>query len=214
MSFFDFDVGEFRRFSILTLPTMIPVLIYALSLSLSGSVLPERRNRDGGGGGQQPQQPSFEQDDFAQTGAEEEDLAVYTWGEDGYDGLGDALLEEGDDFNDDTFGGEDDPPVGESSLPSLFSAISKVGERVLTSLHLTCAFLQPKTLISTVEQLVSTIVPNQLKLNLLRLPQTTSHVLLRHLSRGQTLEVSSSFLFLVLDARAVGLKARELVGWS
>jgi DNA topoisomerase 2-associated protein PAT1 len=39
-----------------------------------------------------------------------EDLAVYTWGEESYDGLGDALLEGGDDFNDETFGGSG--PVG------------------------------------------------------------------------------------------------------
>lgn len=36
---------------------------------------------------------------------ESEDLAVYTWGEEGYDGLGDALLEGGDELNDETFGG-------------------------------------------------------------------------------------------------------------
>ena len=35
---------------------------------------------------------------------ESEDVAVYTWGEDGYDGLGDSLQEGGDDFNDETFG--------------------------------------------------------------------------------------------------------------
>ena len=34
-----------------------------------------------------------------------EDVAVYTWGEDSYDGLGDALQEGGDDLNDETFGG-------------------------------------------------------------------------------------------------------------
>lgn len=33
-----------------------------------------------------------------------EDVAVYTWGEDSYDGLGDALQEGGDDLNDETFG--------------------------------------------------------------------------------------------------------------
>ncbi|KZT43122.1 hypothetical protein SISSUDRAFT_1040559 [Sistotremastrum suecicum HHB10207 ss-3] len=42
---------------------------------------------------------------------EDEDVAVYTWGEDGYDGLGDALVEGNDDFNDDTFGGSD--PIGQ-----------------------------------------------------------------------------------------------------
>lgn len=33
-----------------------------------------------------------------------EDVAVYTWGEDSYDGLGDILQEGGDDLNDETFG--------------------------------------------------------------------------------------------------------------
>jgi len=33
-----------------------------------------------------------------------EDLAVYTWGEESYDGLGDALQEGRDDLNDETFG--------------------------------------------------------------------------------------------------------------
>jgi len=166
--------------------------IYA-SLCLLATVLPERRNRDGE---QQPQQPSFDslqQDDFAQTGAEEEDLAVYTWGEEGYDGLGDALLEEGDDFNDDTFGGEDDPPVGQSSFS--YSALYHM-TRELTDLS---SFLycpsQPKISTSTVERLVWTIVPNRLKLNLLLLLQTTSRVRLQPLSRGQTLEVSTSSLF-------------------
>ncbi|OCH93671.1 hypothetical protein OBBRIDRAFT_790021 [Obba rivulosa] len=41
----------------------------------------------------------------AARGAREEDLAVYTWGEDSYDGLGDALQEGGDELNDETFGG-------------------------------------------------------------------------------------------------------------
>ncbi|KAI0352379.1 hypothetical protein OH77DRAFT_1409256 [Trametes cingulata] len=36
--------------------------------------------------------------------APQEDLAVYTWGEEGYDGLGDALQEGGDELNDETFG--------------------------------------------------------------------------------------------------------------
>ncbi|KAF8216307.1 topoisomerase II-associated protein PAT1 [Mycena galopus ATCC 62051] len=35
----------------------------------------------------------------------DEDVAVYTWGEESYDGLGDALQEGGDDLNDETFGG-------------------------------------------------------------------------------------------------------------
>lgn len=33
-----------------------------------------------------------------------DDVAVYTWGEESYDGLGDALQEGGDDLNDETFG--------------------------------------------------------------------------------------------------------------
>ena len=43
---------------------------------------------------------------FLESGLQEsEDLAVYTWGEDSYDDLGDALVEGGDDLNDETFGG-------------------------------------------------------------------------------------------------------------
>jgi len=34
----------------------------------------------------------------------QEDVEVYTWGQDGYDGLGDQLDETNDDFNEDTFG--------------------------------------------------------------------------------------------------------------
>lgn len=33
-----------------------------------------------------------------------EDVAVYTWGDESYDGLGDVLQERGDDLNDETFG--------------------------------------------------------------------------------------------------------------
>lgn len=33
-----------------------------------------------------------------------EDVAVYTWGDESYDGLGDALQERGDELNDETFG--------------------------------------------------------------------------------------------------------------
>ncbi len=33
-----------------------------------------------------------------------EEVAVYTWGEESYDGLGDVLQEGGDDLNDETFG--------------------------------------------------------------------------------------------------------------
>jgi len=60
----------------------------------------------------------FEQDDlekdkqrFLDNGSyESEDVAVYTWGEESYDGLGDALQEGGDELNDETFG---DGNVGE-----------------------------------------------------------------------------------------------------
>ncbi|CED85194.1 Uncharacterized conserved protein [Phaffia rhodozyma] len=69
------------------------------------SVLPERRNRLAGSSTQPVNASSVF--DFGQ----EEDLAVYTWGEDTYDGLGDKLLEDNDDFNDDTFGGGDSGPV-------------------------------------------------------------------------------------------------------
>ncbi|KAH7914818.1 topoisomerase II-associated protein PAT1 [Hygrophoropsis aurantiaca] len=58
-------------------------------------------------------QGSLEQEKkkFLEGGLQEsEDLAVYTWGEDSYDGLGDALLEGGDELNDETFGATG--PVG------------------------------------------------------------------------------------------------------
>ena len=41
-----------------------------------------------------------------------EDIAVYNWGAEDYDGLGNALQEGGDDMNDETFGGTG--PVGAS----------------------------------------------------------------------------------------------------
>jgi DNA topoisomerase 2-associated protein PAT1 len=59
------------------------------------------QSRHGGPGGGQP------------------DVAVYTWGEESYDGLGDALNEGGDDLNDETFGGSG--PVGE--IPCMSPAI-------------------------------------------------------------------------------------------
>ena len=46
-------------------------------------------------------------------GAKHEGVAVYTWGEESYDGLGDALQEGGDELNDETFGLTGD--VGTSS---------------------------------------------------------------------------------------------------
>ncbi|KAI0954891.1 hypothetical protein AcW1_006649 [Taiwanofungus camphoratus] len=55
-------------------------------------------------------------------GAHREDIAVYTWGEEGYDGLGDELQERGDELNDETFGliGEvgKDFDFGTAALPS------------------------------------------------------------------------------------------------
>jgi DNA topoisomerase 2-associated protein PAT1 len=59
-------------------------------------------------------QAQQEKQRFLQVKGEQEDLAVYTWGEDSYDGLGDALQEGGDDLNDETFGGTGD--VGESPM--------------------------------------------------------------------------------------------------
>jgi DNA topoisomerase 2-associated protein PAT1 len=43
---------------------------------------------------------------FSQTDLDKtpEDVAVYTWGEESYDGLGDVLQEGGDELNDETFG--------------------------------------------------------------------------------------------------------------
>ena len=43
--------------------------------------------------------------------AQQSDVAVYTWGEENYDGLGEALQEGNDELNDETFG--DVGPVGE-----------------------------------------------------------------------------------------------------
>lgn len=48
-----------------------------------------------------------------------EDVAVYTWGEESYDGLGDALQEGGDDLNDETFG--ETGNVGEIMIHLLYS---------------------------------------------------------------------------------------------
>ena len=61
------------------------------------------------------------------------DIPVYTWGTGRYDGLGDAL-QEGDDLNDETFGGSG--PVGASHLfcssnPLLTSCLCRQGFRFL-----------------------------------------------------------------------------------
>src|SRR5262245_61130075 len=46
-----------------------------------------------------------------------EDIDVYNWGEESYDGLGDTLQERGDELNDETFG--DTGVVGQCALHSL-----------------------------------------------------------------------------------------------
>ncbi|KIK60307.1 hypothetical protein GYMLUDRAFT_200380 [Collybiopsis luxurians FD-317 M1] len=62
---------------------------------------------------------------------QDEDLAVYTWGEESYDGLGDALQEDHDDLNDETFG--DIGTVGKdfdfsSGLPEKTAVSNRVRE--------------------------------------------------------------------------------------
>ena len=47
--------------------------------------------------------------------SQHEDLATFVWGEESYDGLGEALQEGGDELNDETFGGTG--AVGEDILP-------------------------------------------------------------------------------------------------
>ncbi|KAJ7043466.1 topoisomerase II-associated protein PAT1 [Mycena alexandri] len=69
---------------------------------------------------------------------ETEDVAVYTWGEESYDGLGDALQEGGDDFNDETFGssgsvGKDFDFAGQASLLEPELAHHKSANPVLSS---------------------------------------------------------------------------------
>lgn len=46
-------------------------------------------------------------------------IPEYTWGAEGYDGLGDTLQEGGDDLNDETFGSSG--PIGEHRAPLLGS---------------------------------------------------------------------------------------------
>jgi DNA topoisomerase 2-associated protein PAT1 len=57
-----------------------------------------------------------EKQTFLERKVTQEDLAVYTWGEDSYDGLGDALQEGGDELNDETFGGTEQVGEFTSSL--------------------------------------------------------------------------------------------------
>ena len=72
--------------------------------------------------------------DLAQDRSENnEDLAVYTWGEESYDGLGDALQEGGDELNDETFGSTG--PIGDACSSVL----------LLASIH---PFSQARTLTS------------------------------------------------------------------
>jgi DNA topoisomerase 2-associated protein PAT1 len=64
------------------------------------------------------EQPDLEREKlrYKQGAPKDDDVAVYTWGEESYDGLGDFLQEGGDDLNDETFGGA--LPVGKP-VPSL-----------------------------------------------------------------------------------------------
>ena len=55
--------------------------------------------------------PEQEKLSFKQFADVSDEVAVYTWGEEGYDGLGDLLQEGRDELNDETFG--DALPVGE-----------------------------------------------------------------------------------------------------
>lgn len=51
-------------------------------------------------------------------------MPEFTWGEESYDGLGNALLEGGDDLNDETFGGSG--PVGEWPVEEKTSSAAEV----------------------------------------------------------------------------------------
>lgn len=46
----------------------------------------------------------MEAEDVGLGASAQEDVEVYTWGEEAYDDLADRLQEDGDDFNQDTFG--------------------------------------------------------------------------------------------------------------
>lgn len=55
----------------------------------------------------QPNSLEDEKRRFLESGgqaAQQGDVAVYTWGDESYDGLGEALQEGGDELNDETFG--------------------------------------------------------------------------------------------------------------
>ena len=54
-------------------------------------------------------------------GGLKEDVAVYTWGEENYDGLGDELQEGGDELNDETFGS-----LGNIGMLRFFQQVSDI----------------------------------------------------------------------------------------
>jgi len=56
-----------------------------------------------------------------------ERIAEYTWGEESYDGLGDALQEGGDELNDETFGGVSTIGKAEKSSSFVWTHNSCVG---------------------------------------------------------------------------------------
>ncbi|KAF8074818.1 topoisomerase II-associated protein PAT1 [Lyophyllum atratum] len=82
------------------------------------------------------EQSNLEQErrNFKNTGSlGSDEVAVYTWGEEGYDGLGDLLQEGRDELNDETFGG--DGVVGRDfdfSTPALADPVKPVQEAKIT----------------------------------------------------------------------------------
>ena len=58
----------------------------------------------------------------------DEDIAVYNWGEEDYDGLGSALQEGGDELNDETFGSSG--PVGKCKF-RIFTYMSLISNGVI-----------------------------------------------------------------------------------
>ncbi len=100
---------------------------------------------------------------------EQEDVAVYTWGEESYDGLGDALLEGGDDFNDETFGGSGPVGMAEHPICLLSSAVTATSQGRTLILNLSCSistnpppFRHSPTLITTLGQVARNFVGIQL----------------------------------------------------
>jgi hypothetical protein len=71
----------------------------------------------------------------------QEDVAVYTWGESDYDGLGDALQEGGDELNDETFGGSG--PVG-ANMINLHSLVTHQYIQARTLISRAKIFPKPK----------------------------------------------------------------------